>query len=71
MTADDPRCALLLSLLQRGPRTWRDLTDAGLTRADVLAAVDALSAAELVIVQVGPLLVERMDLPPDTEGPTP
>jgi len=59
---------VLLALLKRGPRTWRELAQAGLSRADVFGALDDLAAAGDAIFRVGPLLVERVDYLADELG---
>ena len=61
-----PSGRILLSLLQRGPRTWTDLLDAGLDRGAVLAGVGELALSGHYRVRVGPLLVE-VEAGPDGE----
>ena len=48
----------LLRLLEYGPRTWKQLADAGLDRRAVLLAIGDIVDIGDVRIRVGPLLLE-------------
>jgi len=65
MTTRSERADQLVHLLGRGPRTWTELADAGLSRAAALRAVGDVVARGDVRIRVGPILLE---IEPSGEG---